>query len=307
VSINTVTGPIEPDELGWTLPHEHIVVQWDGTELDSTLGFDYEALERHAEAELNKAVDSGIKTMIDCTTIEMGRDVELMRRLSEKTGMQVIAITGLFADAYGIPHYFRELKPEELTEIYVTEIREGIGKTGVKAGAIKVSTGGLEVTPLEERIIRAAAVAQVETGVPVVTHTGRGGGGDRQIELLTEGGVPPGKIVVGHSDVSANLRYHRRLARGGAFVGFDRIGLPAFMPDEIRAQCIAGLIRLGYVDQITMSLDAHCAWCGRANELTEERSYTSLADDFFPLLRDAGVTDEQISHIMVDNVRRLFS
>jgi phosphotriesterase-related protein len=79
------------------------------------------------------------------------------------------------------------------------------------------------------------------------------------------------------------------------------------MPDEIRAQCIAGLIRLGYVDQITMSLDAHCAWCGRANELTEERSYTSLADDFFPLLRDAGVTDEQISHIMVDNVRRLFS
>jgi phosphotriesterase-related protein len=307
VPINTVTGPIEPDQLGWTLPHEHIVVQWDGTELDSTLGFDYEALERHAVSELKAAKASGIDTMVDCTTIEMGRNVALMKRLSEATGVQLICITGLFADAYGIPHYFRELKSEQLTEIYIKEIQDGIGDTGVKAGAIKVSTGGVEVTPLEERIIRAAAVAQVATGVPVVTHTGRGAGGDRQIELLTEGGVPPTKIVIGHSDVSANLRYHRRLMRGGVFVGFDRIGLPAFMPDEIRAQCIAGLIRMGYLEQLTMSLDAHCAWCGRENELTEERSFTSLADDFFPLLRDAGISDEQIRHVMVDNVRKLFA
>jgi phosphotriesterase-related protein len=238
----------------------------------------------------------------------MGRDAEFLKRVSEKSEIQIICTTGLFADAYGIPHYFRDLQPDELTEIYVTEVQKGIGKTGVKAGVIKVSTGDAAFTPLEEKIICAAAKAQVATGVPVITHTGRGAGGERQVELLTSEGVPPERIVIGHCDVSANMRYHARLARAGVFVGFDRIGLPRFMPDEIRAQCIAGMIRLGKIAQITMSLDAHCTWCGRPNELTVEgRSFTSLADDFFPLLRNAGVTDDQLRYIMMDNPRRLFA
>jgi phosphotriesterase-related protein len=307
VDINTVTGPIKPEQLGWTLPHEHIVVAWDGTSLDSTLDLDMRPIEAKAVEELKALKKSGVDSFIDMTTIEMGRDVEMLRRLAEASGVQIIFCTGLFADEYGIPHYFRELSETELTGIYVTEVTKGVGGTGIKAGVIKVATGGRESTELEDRIMRAAAKAHVETGVPVLTHTGRGAAGDRQIEVLTEGGVPAEKIVVGHSDVSANLRYHLKLLKSGARVGFDRIGLPAFMPDEVRAQCIAALVRMGYLDQLTMSLDAHVSWLGRPQPLTvEHRHFTALADEFFPLLRKAGVTDDEIRSIMVDNVRRLF-
>jgi phosphotriesterase-related protein len=307
MDVNTVTGTISNDDLGWTMPHEHIVVAWDGTFLDSTLNLDMQTIEKSAVEKFTALKNQNVRSIVDMTTIEMGRDVELMRRVSEASGVQIVCITGVFADEYGIPHYFRELKPEELTDIYITEISEGIGRTGIKAGAIKVATGGREITPLEDRVLRCAAKAQVATGVPILTHTGRGAAGDEQVRILTEEGVPPSKIVVGHSDVSANLRYHLRLLRTGAYVGFDRIGLPAFMPDPVRAQCIAALIRLGHVERLTMSLDAHVRWCGRANELTEEeRDFTTLRNDFFPLLRDAGVDDAQIEQMMVGNVRAVF-
>jgi phosphotriesterase-related protein len=305
--VNTVTGPIEAGQLGWTMPHEHIVVAWDGTFLDSTLEVDWQKLEDDAAGALTRARESGIDSFIDMTTIEMGRDPALMKRLSEKSGLQIICCTGLFAEGYGIPQYFRELTEEEIAEIYVKEITEGIGDTGVQAGVIKVATGDRVVTQLEEKIVRAGARAHVATGAPVLTHTGRGGGGERQIELLTEGGVAPGKIVVGHSDVSADSKYHLRLLRKGVYVGFDRIGLKAFMPDEVRAGCIATLIRMGYTGQLTMSLDAHVEWCGRPQPLTEEREFTSLRDDFFPRLHQMGITEEEIESIMVDNIRALFS
>ncbi|MGE3619219.1 MAG: phosphotriesterase [Acidimicrobiia bacterium] len=306
--VHTVTGDVEPEDLGWTMPHEHIVIGFDGTQLDSTLSLDWPAIEAAAAASLLRAKATGVRTIVDMTTIEMMRDADLLRRLSERTGVQIICCSGLFADEYGIPHYFRQLGEEEFTEIFVHEVEEGIGGTGVRAGVIKVATGGREVTPIEESIIRAAGVAAARTGVPVLTHTGRGAGGERQIELLTGAGMAPEKIVIGHSDVSANLKFHLRLLKAGAFVGFDRIGLPAFMPDPVRAQCIASLVRLGYVGQLMMSLDTHVRWCGRPQPLgAGDREFTTLADDFFPLLRDAGVTDDDIHQMMVENPRRLFS
>jgi phosphotriesterase-related protein len=306
LSVNTVTGPIEADQLGWTLPHEHIVVAWDGTFLDSTLRFDWAKLEDDAVGALTRARESGIDSFVDMTTIEMGRDPALMKRLSEKSGLQIVCCTGLFAEGYGIPQYFRELTEEEIAEIYEREITDGIGDTGVRAGVIKVATGDRVVTELEERIIRAGARAHRATGAPVLTHTGRGGGGERQIEILTAHGVAPEKIVIGHSDVSADTKYHLRLLRKGVFVGFDRIGLKAFMPDEVRAGCIATLVRMGHTHQLTMSLDAHVEWCGRPMPLTEEREYTSLRDEFFPRLHQLGVSEEEIRTVMVDNIRTLF-
>jgi phosphotriesterase-related protein len=309
MAINTVTGTISLDQLGTTMMHEHIIVALDGTFLDSTMHFDWQAIEDEAVKKL-KAVKEigGVQTFVDLTTIEMGRDVELMRRISERSEVSIIFTTGLFADAYGIPHYFRDLSDEDITELYVHEIEEGVGPNHLKAGVIKVATGARELTELEVRIVRAAGKAAVATGVPVLTHTGRGGGGIEQIQLLQEVGVPLTKMVIGHSDVSADLRYHTKMLRMGAFVGMDRIGLTAFMPEAIRVGCISALIKMGYAKQLTMSLDAHVRWCGRPNPLTvEDRQFTYLFEEFFPMLKEAGVTDADLHQVMVENPKTVFT
>jgi phosphotriesterase-related protein len=305
--VQTVLGDVEPSQLGWTMPHEHIAVCWDGALLDSTLDWDWATVEQNSIARLAHAKLCGIDTVIDMTTIEMGRNPALLRRLAEASEIQIICCTGLFADAYGVPHYFRNLSEDELYGIFEREVSLGIGKTGVRAGVIKVATGGREVTPLEERITRAAGRAAAAADVPVLTHTGHGAAGDRQIEILQGVGVSASRIVIGHSDVSANLKYHIKLLKAGVYVGFDRIGLTAFMPDEIRAQCISALVRMGYANQLLMSLDTALEWCGRDNDLGTPRELTYLKDRFLPMLGEAGVSWSDISTMMVTNPQRLFS
>jgi phosphotriesterase-related protein len=308
MSINTVTGEINSAQLGYTLAHEHLVTMWDGALLDSTLHVDWPAIERTLVEKVKAAKAVGYRSIIDMSTIEMGRNVEMMRRVSEQTEVNIVCISGLFAEAFGIPYHFRQMSDDELTRFFVTEVSVGIGKTGIRAGALKIATGGVQATPLEERLARVVARAQRETGVPILTHTGRGGGGLRQIELLTEGGVPETQIVIGHCDVSSDLRYHQRLLKRGVCIGFDRIGMLAFNSDEVRAHCIKALVDLGHRDRLIMSMDAHGAWIGHETPgLTEgDRDYLHLERKFFPLLRKVGVSDDDIRHIMVENPRGLF-
>lgn len=307
MSVNTVLGPIDLADLGWTLPHEHIVVGLSGAALDPAVTFDQAATESKAVALLKVARARGLRSMVDMTTIEMGRDPLMLRSISERAEVNIVCATGFFTEEVGIPHHFRYLTEQEIADIYVSEIETGIGPSGVKAGVIKAASGHRTVTELEEKFIGAAAIAHLRTGVPVLTHTGRGGGGERQAELLLEAGVPPTQIVIGHSDVSADLKYHLRLLRTGVFVGFDRIGQTTFMPDEVRAGCVSTVIHMGYTNQITMSLDAHVAWMGRPNDLVmEESDFSYLHDTFFPRLTRLGVQDEDLESIMTTNVARLF-
>jgi|ERR1700682_416242 len=306
--VNTVRGAIAAEALGWTLPHEHIVVGLPGATWDPMVTFDREATAAKAIGLLSAARERGLRSLVDMTTIEMGRDPELLLLIAEAADVNVICATGFFTEELGIPAHFRQLSAEDLAAIFISEVESGIGRSGIKAGVIKASTGSRQVTQLEEKLLRAAGLAQLATGVPLLTHTGRGGGGERQAELLLELGVSPTKIVIGHSDVSADSKYHVRLLKTGVFVGFDRVGQEAFVPDAMRAGCAATLIHMGYTSQLTMSLDAHVTWLGRPHELVmTERSFTHLHDDFFPRLTKLGVAESDLLQIMTTNVARLFA
>lgn len=293
--------------------HEHVTVGWDGTLLDSRLRFDMKEIEDEAVNMAAEAKSLGVRTIVDMTTIEMTRNVELIKRVADLAGMQWICCTGLFADLYGIPHYFRELTTDMITDLYVTELEKGIGDTGIRAGVVKLATSGRELTEYEIQIAQAAGRAAKATGVPVLTHTGRGGGGVQQAEILLTEGVLPHKIVIGHSDVSADTKYHLAILKRGVSVGFDRIGLPMFMPDAVRAGCIATLVKMGYAAQLTMSMDSHVRWLGSPDlqpsglHTGDERRYSHLHRNFFPLLREFGVEDAVIDQIMIENPRRIFS
>jgi phosphotriesterase-related protein len=323
MKVQTVTGPIGLDDLGRTLMHEHLFIAFQGAEYDPLAVFDRPAFIAEAVRRLRQLREEhGVRSFVDPCPIELGRDAGMMREIAEKSEMNVVCTTGFYFEEMGLPIYWRARTVEEIAELYVREISVGIGATGVKAGAIKVATGK-PITALDEKFLAAACVAQKATGVPIITHTQDGHGGPEQQALFTKGGVAAHNCLIGHCCGNADPAYHQRVVDGGSYIGFDRIGLHRYQPDEIRADNLATLVRNGHASQIMMSQDRHCGWLGKfARQLSAaeqahieaERArgnwpppYTYLFTDFVPMLRQRGVSEATIASILQDNPRRFFA
>lgn len=313
-TVNTVLGPIPTDRLGFTLMHEHLQVGWSGWDLDSTWsGPDRdERLERCTQA-LAELAGLGVKSFVDPCPMELGRDPQFMAEVSSRTGVNIVCSTGLYKDDLGIPNYFRQRSVDEIAALYIQELTKGIGSTGIKPGLIKCATAVGAITPSEDKVLRAAARASVATGAPIITHTDNGSLGDKQLEIFLSEGVPPARIAIGHSDGTADLRYHQGILERGAYVSFDRIGLEMLMPDRIRRAVVAGLVSAGYGRQLFMSQDHACCWLGRTaprppevEKLMASRRFSYLIQEFIPALQTGGVSAQVVQTIMVENPRRYF-
>ncbi len=322
--VQTVTGPIELSQLGRTLMHEHLFIAFHGAEFDSAVVFDRPAFIKEAVKRLKELREvHGVRSFVDPCPIELGRDAGMMKEIAEKSEMNVVCTTGFYFEMMGLPIYWRARTPEEIAELYIREITQGIGNTGVKAGAIKVATGAPVITELEMKFLEAACIAQKATGVPIITHTQDGFAGPDQIAAFTGNGVAAHKCLIGHCCGNADPAYHKRVVDGGAYIGFDRIGLHRYMPDETRADNLVRLVKSGHRAQIMMSQDRHCGWYGKfARQVSAEEQakidalkatgnwpppYSYLFTDFVPLLRERGLSDGEIFSILEDNPRRFFA
>ena len=322
--VQTVTGPIDPDQLGRTLMHEHLFIAFSGAEFDPTALFDRAGFIAEAVKRLRQLrIEHGVRSFVDPCPIELGRDAGMMKEIAEKSEMNVICTTGFYFEAMGLPIYWRARTTEEIAELYIREITQGIGNTGVKAGAIKVATGAPHITELEMKFLNAACIAQKATGVPIITHTQDGYNGPEQQTAFAAGGVAAHHCLIGHCCGNADPAYHKRVVDGGSYIGFDRIGLHRYMPDETRADNLVKLARGGHRSQIMMSQDRHCGWLGKfARQIPAEEQakidslkaqgnwpppYTYMFTDFIPMLRERGLTDAEIGSILQDNPRRFFT
>jgi phosphotriesterase-related protein len=318
LAINTVQGPISPDELGVTLMHEHIIYGAAGWYADNTMApFDREAIIRASLATMKQLKAHKVKTFVDATPNDTGRDAELLKEVSEKSGINIICATGLYSEAEGAPAYFR-LRTQmgdatnEISELFMTEITKGIGTSGIKAGVIKVATGNGRISPYEEMVLKAAARAQKQTKVPIITHTEAGTMGLEQADLLISEGGDPKRIMVGHSCGSADLKYHLAILEKGVYIAFDRLGLDVLLPDSLRKACIIGLIGIGYANRIILSHDSVVRMLGRPVQdmiamILPNWVPTHVFNNIIPALREAGVSADKINTMMVENPRRLFS
>jgi phosphotriesterase-related protein len=322
--VQTVTGPIGLDQLGRTLMHEHLFIAFPGAEFDPTATFDRAGFVAEAVRRLRQLrTDHGVRSFVDPCPIELGRDAALMKEISEKSEMNVVCTTGFYFEEMGLPVYWRARTAEEIAELYIREITRGIGSTGVKAGAIKVATGAPVITKMEHKFLDAACIAQRATSVPIITHTQDGHAGPDQQKAFAKGGVPAHRCLIGHCCGNADPVYHRRVVDGGSYIGFDRIGLLRYQPDEVRADNLVRLVRSGHRAQIMMSQDRHCGWLGKlARQVTAEEQarmdalraqgnwpppYTYLFNDFVPMLKERGLSDPDIASILHDNPRRFFA
>jgi len=314
--VNTVTGALDNQQLGRTLMHEHILIGYPGWYLDKrqpTYNRN-EAMARVIDA-FNQIKDFGVETVVDPCPSDMGRDPIFYAELSVKTGVNVICATGVYYESIGGNFTFRHLEQEAITEIYIREIEDGISDTGVKPGLIKIATGRGKVTDYERKVISAAADAAKYTGVPILTHTEKCTCGHDQIDIVTNAGVAASRMLIGHSDGTADLNHQILLAERGVYVGFDRFGLETEISDDIRMTNLCAMIDAGYLDQLVMSHDYTSCWKGGIpgqapgtylEKILPNWRMTHIFENILPALKSRGMKDEDFDVIFRQNPSRFF-
>ncbi len=319
-TVETVTGAVDVGALGTTLIHEHLLnrdeavfVQWPSAESFGGLpersigpGEEYDAALEAARA----AVELGVRTIADPTAMFLGRDAGFMRRVSEATGLQVVACTGIYTYDH-LPPFFISRDPDQIAEMFVGDIEQGIQGTEIKAAFIKCAADEPGVTENVEKVHRAAARASLRTGKPIMAHSRPASEtGPRQIEIFEEEGVDPAKIQIAHCGDTDDLDYIERLLDRGVYVGLDRYGLEMFLPYEQRQATTLALLERGHAERMFISADS-CAtidWFPAA--AAEQMLAAGLAKDWdirivparvIPDLRRAGMTGEQLETMTVRN------
>jgi phosphotriesterase-related protein len=322
-TVETANGPVEVDDLGPTLMHEHVFIL--STEHVQNYGdgawWDEEARVTDAVAKLTALHRKGITTIVDPTVWGIGRYIPRIRRIAEQVDLNIIVATGLYAFEE-LPHQFAYRGPGLLLDVpepmvtdFVRDIVEGIGSTGVKAAFLKCCVEAHGLTPGVERIARAVAHTHVETGAPITVHTsGVAQSGRLAVDLFGKEGVDLTKVVIGHAGDSNDLDYLMELADTGATLGMDRFGLDLFNPTADRVRTIAALAARGYADRMVLGHDTNCFidYFGAAHDAARAAAapnwhYEYISDDVLPALRDAGVTEAQIQQMLVDNPRTYFT
>lgn len=322
-TVETVTGPIPIDELGKTLIHEHFIFGYPGYQGVVTLGpfIEGEALET-AIGIAQQIMSFGVKTVVDPTPNECGRDPLFLKKISEATGLQIICATGYYYEGEGATPYFKFRQAlgtaeEEIYEMFKTEITEGIAQTGIKPGIIKLASSKDRITEYEKMFFRAAARIQKETGIVILTHTQEGTMGPEQVKMLIEHGADPKKIIIGHMCGNTDPAYHREVLEQGVKIGFDRFGIQGMVgapTDQERVATLLTLLADGYEDQILLAHDSVNIWLGRPPVMNEqvlkmmENWHPShLFLNILPVLTQQGVTGGQIDKMIGTNAVSLFA
>lgn len=317
--IFTASGTTTTASLGRTLMHEHLVIGYPGSESHTNRpGLAPAEQVKVCIDKIEKLKALGYSTLIDPCPSDLGRDPELAAKVGQATGFNVVIATGLYKQAeggYPYWHFRSNFGPQvdAMAELFIKELTDGIGSTGIRAGIIKVASGPNQITEYEKTVLQAAAKASVATGAPITTHTDLGTMGDQQQRILVEHGVPASRIVIGHSCGTDDHAYHMGIARGGSYLGFDRFGIDALFPDAKRVASLVKLIRAGAGDRVVVSHDS--VWCWKGEPIPFERMSALSADAFdptffsrkiIPRLRDEGIADEAIEALLVANPRRFF-
>lgn len=300
-TVMTVTGPVPAAKLGYTLMHEHLFLD---------LSPDYWDNNRHlcdpelTQQELERYKQAGGVSLVDQTNRGLGRDPLAVKDMAERTGLNIVLGSGWYREPYYEP-YLHRWKTDQIAEQMIRDLTEGIDDTGVRAGVIgEIGAHNTFVSAVEERVLRAAARAQKRTGVLLTLHATRSPVGLDQLDILTEEGVDPRRVVVGHAQSYPHHSYHAEIVRRGASLTFDRMGITIEFERQRNIRLIRQLLDAGHADRVMLSQDV----CLKSDLV----AYGGLGYDFVPTgfssaMREAGVSDEQIHQMMVENPRRALS
>ncbi len=306
-TVPTVRRPLDTSQLGFTLMHEHVFNRSPGVFEAWPHLWDRKAEIERAVGIFRELKANGVDTIVDLTTVDLGRDVEMVREVGMQVDLNIVMCTGVWRFP---PRFFERRNPDPIADLFVKDIEGGIAPTDIRAGIIKLATEPT-VDALNETMLRAGARAHRRMGVPISTHTDvKTRSGLAQQDVFESEGVDLSRVVIGHSGDSDDLEYLTSIAKRGSYLGMDRFGLDFFLPTEKRVEAVAKLCEMGFAGQMVLSHDTNCFMDTIPRQIKEERMpnwhFLHITKDILPALRTSGVTEEQIRTMTVDNPRRVF-
>ena len=309
--IQTVRGRIRPSEFGFALVHEHILVDFVGADAVSLNRYSADEVFNIMLPKLMAARQRGITGFVDCTPAYLGRDVRLLRRLSDAVDMHILTPTGYYGAANDkfIPAHAYTDSIEQLADRWTAEFEKGIDGTDIRPGFIKIGVDPIagpaqnanySLSDIDAKLVCAAAHVHKRTGLQIASHTGQGAAAMAQIAILEEENVNPSSLIVVHADSESDLSYDTKVAGRGAWLEFDSISgrPPEYYANRIKAAS-------SYQDHILLSMDSGWYDVGKVNG-GDIRDYDYLMDIFLPALRKEGISDQTIHQLTVSNPARAF-
>ena len=311
--IMTVNGPESPGKMGITLEHEHILVDFIGADSTGYFRWNRDSVIKRAMPFVMEAKENGVKTIIECTPEWLGRDPLLLRSLSRLAGVNFITNTGYYGankNKY-IPQSFYKLNARELADLWIGEFKNGIEETGIKPGFIKIAVNPSDTLSAEHlKIITAAAFTHLKTGLVIASHTGPDNPAFAQIDVLKEEGIDPSAFIWVHAQ-SGTLEGNIRAAKEGVWISLDNINdrrnIEPGAPNSIEwyAGRIVRLKSEGLLSRVLISHDSGWYDPGKPGGGTFN-GYNDIFDSFIPVLKEKGMTDDEIDQILVKNPQESF-
>jgi predicted metal-dependent phosphotriesterase family hydrolase len=300
--VMTVNGPVDYSELGFTLVHEHVMVDFIGAARAGKHRYNADEVYKVALPFLQDVKKLGCGTFVDCTPAYLGRDVQLLQRLSKETGLQIVTTTGYYGARKGLhlpQHVFTE-SAEQIAARWIAEYNDGIDGTGIKPGLIKCGVDKDPLTPMQRKTIEAAAITHLATGLTIGVHTGNGKAAVEEMEILQSKGVSLDAYIWIHAQNEKDASYHIAAARKGAWISFDAV----YRLDMDRYVEWAKLMKKEkLLHKVLFSQDSGWYHVGDPNGGDFEH-YATIITSFVPALVSNGFTTEEISHLFYINPAR---
>ena len=299
----TVTGKVDVSRLGMILPHEHVVTDLRAHDAPGFGQVDEADVVRVMRPHIEAAKAAGVTALIECSPAGVGRNVLALRALSQATGFPIVASAGTYREAY-MPSWVRAMDDKQLVAWLRREVNEGMDGTDIAGGIIKLAVSDAGITPLEERVLRAAGKVGAQFAVTIASHTVAGRVALAEADILSSEGLPPERFVWVHTQAEPDAGYHKELAARGCYLEYDGISVGADL--RAYAQWIEQVFAWGYRERVLLSQDAGWYRPGEPDGGTQT-PYDHLPRAFVPYLRQRGFSEDDLCLLTETNPKRAFA
>ncbi len=296
--IQTVRGPIKPSQLGMTLIHEHILVDFIGADKFDKNRYNPDEVFEVMLPYLKEVKALGVTGFAECTPMFLARDAALFARLAEAADMHILTNTGLYGvnEKY-LPQYAFEKTADELARMWIEEFKNGIEGTGIKPGFIKISVNPGKLLPVPQKLVQAAAKTSLATGLTIASHTANGVAALEELDILEQEGVSLNKFIFVHAAGEGNQDFHFRVAERGAWVEYDSVNRGSSAQN---LNLIKAMLEKSYGDRILISHDSGWYNVGQPKG-GNINGFTYIPKDFVPLMKQSGIDQNIIDELLITN------